>query len=29
MDKIYFSGKGDIYSRKKRGHYEQKEKQSY
>ena len=27
MDKIYFSGKGDIHSRKKRGHYEQKEKQ--
>lgn len=24
MDKIYFSGKGDIHSRKKRGHYEQK-----
>ena len=22
MDKIYFSGKGDIHSRKKRGHYE-------
>ena len=29
MDKIYFSGKGDIHSRKKREHYEQKEKQSY
>ena len=29
MDKIYFSGKGDIHSRKKRGQYEQKEKQSY
>lgn len=29
MDKIYFCKKGDIYSRKKRGHYEQKEKQSY
>lgn len=29
MDKIYFYRKGDIYSRKNRGSYEEKEKQSY